>query len=160
MKKDDDDKESESKESSHPPKEVSPYTQEMVREDIKKNWYNDHAFNVTDLSYNSGDKRPVDHSNGFTNAQKNSSKNSTLSLAQARYGPTTEQGETNYRDKFHGGMALDGVKPSSHCWGNCNGSGSEKQDDFWDMGHASGTPEQFWGFTKKSKIGSLNTFDT
>merc|ERR1719329_1847602 len=36
--------------------------------------------------------KPKDHNNGFTNAQKNSSSNSTVSLVQARYGPTTEQG--------------------------------------------------------------------
>jgi len=159
MKKDDDDKD-EVKETAHPPKEVSEYTQDMVKADVKKNWYKDHAFNVTDLSYNSGDKKPTDHNNGFTNAQKNSSSNSTVSLVQARYGPTTEQGETNYRDKFHGGIVLDGVKPSSHSWHNANGGGSEKTDDFWEMGHSSTSPEQFWGFTKKSKIGSLNTFDT
>ena len=165
MKKDDEDKEEKAAkpdDHDHPPKEVSHYTQEMVKEDIKKHWYEDHAFNVTDLAYNSGDARPKEHSNGFTNAQKNSSKNGTLSLAQ--YGPLVapgpEQGETNYRDHFHGGFVLEGKKPSSKCWGNCNGSGAEKQDDFWDMGHASTSAEQFWGFTKKSKMGSHNTFDT
>merc|ERR1719223_2503777 len=93
MKKDDDDKD-EVKETAHPPKEVSEYTQDMVKADVKKNWYKDHAFNVTDLSYNSGDKKPTDHNNGFTNAQKNSSSNSTVSLVQARYGPTTEINST------------------------------------------------------------------
>ena len=88
MKKDDDDK-VEEKEGDHPPKEVSHYTQDMIREDIKKNFYEDHAFNVTDLSYNSGDKKPKEHSNGFTNAQIRSySGKNASSLVQASYGPT------------------------------------------------------------------------
>ena len=156
MKKDDDDKDVEEKESSHPAKEASPYTQKMVKDEKAKNWMIDHAYNVTDLSYNSGDKKPKDHPNGFTGAQKH---NATVSLVQARGVHVDGQAETNVRDSFHGGVVLDGVKPSSKCWNNCNGGGSEKQDDYWDMGHASTSSEQFDQFTKKSKIGSLNTDD-
>jgi len=43
-------------------REVSHHTQDKIKQDIKENFYRDHAFNVTTPSYNEADTVPKYHS--------------------------------------------------------------------------------------------------